>query len=147
MKNLFFIFLVGLTLSACGTKVYKRGHLISPRISETVSSLRSKADIFKALGTPGAINIYGSDDIWMYLSYEKKQTAFFSPTDTKYDLVLFLFQKGSTKVKEIKRFDLSQKTDLDQDSHVTPIPGAIELSPLAELFNNVGKFNPVSNGM
>ncbi|MBN2675865.1 MAG: hypothetical protein JXR30_01280 [Alphaproteobacteria bacterium] len=141
-----FIFGFIVLLTGCGTKVYKRGHLISPRASEEVGSVRTKADVFNILGTPGAISLYGKDDVWMYLSYEKEQTAFFTPNDTKYDLIIFRFAKGSNKVSEIKRYDLSQKVGFNPDSSETPVPGAIELSPLEELFNNVGKFNPVANG-
>ncbi len=133
-------------ISGCGLKEHKRGHLITPQASAQVGSLRDKATIVEVLGTPDAKNMYGNEDVWMYLSYEKEQTAFFKPVDKKYDLILFHFQKGQMKVKEIRRYDLSQKIAFKPDADKTPVPGAIELSPLQELFNNIGKFTPSMDG-
>ncbi|MHA1541302.1 MAG: hypothetical protein ACTSXL_05670 [Alphaproteobacteria bacterium] len=144
MKCIFLIFV--LLISGCGLKEHKRGHLISPEASAKVASLRTKSAIVKELGTPDARNMYGDEDIWMYLSYEKEQTAFFSPTDKKYDLILFHFQKGQQKISAINRYDLSQKITLKMDKNKTKVPGAIELSPLEELFKNIGKFTPEMGG-
>ncbi len=144
MKILFLVFI--LLITGCGLKEHKRGHLISPEASAKVSSLRTKSAIIEELGTPDARNMYGTKDIWMYLSYEKEQTAFFSPTDTKYDLILFHFQKGQQKVLSINRYDLSQKLVLKMNKDKTKVPGAIKLSPLQELFKNIGKFTPEMSG-
>ena len=144
MKNIFLIFV--LLLTGCGLKEHKRGHLISPETSTKVASLRTKSAIIRELGTPDARNMYGNEDIWMYLSYEKEQTAFFAPTDKKYDLILFHFQKGQKKISTINLYDLSQKIALKMNSNKTKVPGAIELSPLEELFKNIGKFTPEMGG-
>ncbi|MBN1783936.1 MAG: hypothetical protein JW812_03140 [Alphaproteobacteria bacterium] len=146
MKKYSILFFSLFLITGCGLKEHKRGHLISPEISQEVPKLRSKSAIVKTLGTPDAENLYGPEDIWMYLSYEKEQTAFFKPKDVKYDLILFHFKKGQNRIKEIKRYDLSQKIALKPDSDKTPIPGAIELSPLEELFKNIGRFTPGMNG-
>lgn len=146
MKKYMIFIAVLFLITGCGLKEYKRGHLISPETSEKVSSLRTKRQIIDVLGTPDAKNLYGPEDIWMYLSYEKKQTAFFTPSDVKYDLILFHFKKGQQRIKETKRYDLSQKIALEPDSDKTPVPGAIELSPMEELFKNIGRFTPSTNG-
>ncbi len=143
MKKLFILSLV-LFMSGCGTKVLNKGKIFTDDEKVAFEKVNSKTDVLKELGTPSATTMFGKDETWIYFGSVMRQTAFLNPYYEKYELNLLTFKDG--KIQNRQTLTLKDKRNIHFDKSSTPIENAVELNPVEELFNNIGRFSTMPSG-
>ena len=141
MKKVILIFAI--LLSACTFQTKHRGYVFAPDLQEQVENIKTTRQLEEQIGAPQVKTIYG-DEVWIYYGADENYRG---PLPLKYDnkTVLLAWVDGQ-KVKEIKVLYDENLPDVMIAEGETPIPAAIELNAIEELFNNIGRFSPAGLG-
>ena len=141
MKKVILIFAI--LLSACAFQTKHRGYVFAPDLQEQVENIKTTRQLEEQIGAPQVKTIYG-DEVWIYYGADENYRG---PLPLKYDnkTVLLDWVDGQ-KVKEIKVLYDEDLPDVMIAEGETPIPAAIELNAIEELFNNIGRFSPAGLG-
>lgn len=141
MKKVILIFAI--LLSACAFQTKHRGYVFAPDLQEQVENIKTTRQLEEQIGAPQVKTIYG-DEVWIYYGADENYRG---PLPLKYNnkTVLLAWVDGQ-KVKEIKVLYDEDLPDVMIAEGETPIPAAIELNAIEELFNNIGRFSPAGLG-
>lgn len=141
MKKIILIFAVALT--ACTFQTKHRGYVFPADVEGVVENIKTTSQLTKEIGSPQVKTIYG-DEVWIYYGADENYRG---PLPLKYDnkTVLLAWVDGKN-VKDIKVLHDADLPEVLISEDETPIPAAIELNALQELFNNVGRFSPAGLG-
>ena len=128
-------------LTACTFQV--RGYVFPPDLDAVVADIKTTAQLTREIGSPQVKTIYG-DEVWIYYGADENYRG---PLPLTYDnkTVLLAWVNGN-KVTDIKVLYDADLPDVMISEDETPIPAAIELNAIQELFNNVGRFSPAGLG-
>lgn len=141
MKKVVLFF--SLAVAACTFQTKHRGYVFPPNIEEVVTEIKTTNQLTQEIGSPQVKTMYG-DEVWIYYGVDENYRG---PLPLKYDnkTVLLAWVNGNkvTNVQVLHDEDLP-KVVMSEDE--TPIPAAIELNALQELFNNIGRFSPAGLG-
>ena len=137
------ILILAILLSACTFQTKHRGYVFSQDLQEQVKNIKTTRQLEEQIGAPQVKTIYG-DEVWIYYGVDENYRG---PLPLKYDnkTVLLAWVDGQ-KVKEIKVLHDEDLPDVMIAEGETPIPAAIELNAIEELFNNIGRFSPAGLG-
>ena len=137
------ILILAILLSACTFQTKHRGYVFSQDLQEQVKNIKTTRQLEEQIGAPQVKTIYG-DEVWIYYGVDENYRG---PLPLKYDnkTVLLAWVDGQ-KVKEIKVLYDEDLPDVMIAEGETPIPAAIELNAIEELFNNIGRFSPAGLG-
>lgn len=141
MKKFLIILLAFLT--ACTFQTKHRGYVFPQNLESEVKDIKTVSQLTQEIGSPQVKTIYG-DEVWVYYGADENYRG---PLPLKYDnkTVLLVWVKGDdvTDVRVLRDADLPRVIISEEE---TPIPAAIELNALQELFNNIGRFSPAGLG-
>lgn len=141
MKKILIILTIALT--ACTFQTKHRGYVFPPDVESEVADIKTTAQLTQEIGSPQVKTIYG-DEVWIYYGADENYRG---PLPLKYDnktvLLAWVNGKNVTNIKVLHDEDLP---DVMISEDETPIPAAIELNALQELFNNIGRFSPAGLG-
>lgn len=142
MKKFAIIFVMAL-LTACTFQTKHRGYVFPADIDTVVQGIKTTNQLTKEVGSPQVKTVYG-DEVWVYYGADENYRG---PLPLKYDnktvLLAWVDGKKVTDIKILRDDDLPNVI-ISEDE--TPIPAAIELNALQELFNNIGRFSPAGLG-
>lgn len=141
MKKILIILTMALT--ACTFQTKHRGYVFPPDLESEIADIKTTTQLTKEIGLPQVKTIYG-DEVWIYYGADENYRG---PLPLKYDnktvLLAWVNGKNVTDIKVLRDVDLP---DVMISEDETPIPAAIELNALQELFNNIGRFSPAGLG-
>ncbi len=141
MKKIFVLLLVVLT--ACTFQTKHRGYVFPADVDAIVADIKTTNQLIDKIGAPQAKTMYG-DEIWIYYGVDENYRG---PLALKYDnQTVLLAQVSGTRVRDIRVLREADLPSVKIDDAETPIPAAIELNAIQELFNNVGRFTPAGLG-
>ena len=142
MKKLLLILSV-VVLGACTFQTKHRGYVFPPDLDTVVSDIKTTQQLLNEIGSPQVKTVYG-DTVWIYYGADENYRG---PLPLKYDnqTVLLAWVDG-THVTDIRVLHDDDLPDVIISEDETPIPAAIELNAIQELFNNVGRFSPAGLG-
>jgi len=136
--------LVLLFTASCTLQTQRRGYIFTENFEEEIAGVRTTAEMERIMGSPVARTIFG-DIIWIYYGVDENYRGPFPETySNKTVLLVWSDAGGRITRKEILRDD--DLPDFWMARGETPIPAAIELNALQELFNNIGRFTPAGLG-
>ncbi|MGB0921511.1 MAG: outer membrane protein assembly factor BamE [Alphaproteobacteria bacterium] len=134
-------------LAACAPIVERRGYIPDAQsVSEIEIGLDDKESVRRLLGSPTTTTTFETQQgsAWYYVSTLTERLAFYQPDVVERSIVAVYFDP-KRKVTDIRRFGLEDAKVVDYNSRETPTSGK-ELSLLAQLFGNIGRYNPASGG-
>jgi outer membrane protein assembly factor BamE (lipoprotein component of BamABCDE complex) len=135
-----------LMLCACLTKRYDKGVPMRDAQVAEAKAAKTKADVLKAMGSPGAMTFAGREK-WLYGYARGSRFAFLDPDFESYRVLSFGFD-GKDKVVEVGDVDIARSAGgFSPDSARTDSPVETERGYLEELFNNIGKYSMPGTGM
>ncbi len=142
MKKLLLILSV-VVLGACTFQTKHRGYVFPPDLDTVVADIKTTQQLLNEIGSPQVKTVYG-DTVWIYYGADENYRG---PLPLKYDnqTVLLAWVDG-TRVTDIRVLRDDDLPDVIISEDETPIPAAIELNAIQELFNNVGRFSPAGLG-
>lgn len=142
MKKLLLILSV-VVLGACTFQTKHRGYVFPPDLDTVVADIKTTQQLLNEIGSPQVKTVYG-DTVWIYYGADENYRG---PLPLKYDnqTVLLAWVDG-TRVTDIRVLHDDDLPDVIISEDETPIPAAIELNAIQELFNNVGRFSPAGLG-
>ena len=141
MKKILLILAV--LLSACTFQTKHRGYVFPENLDEKVADIKTTAALLDAIGAPQTKTIYG-DEVWIYYGADENYRGPLAPTFTD-ETVLLAWVRGNRVLKTQVLHD-ADLPDIKIADGETPIPAAIELNAIEELFNNIGRFSPAGLG-
>lgn len=141
MKKVVLFF--SLAVAACTFQTKHRGYVFPPNIEEVVTEIKTTNQLTQEIGSPQVKTMYG-DEVWIYYGVDENYRG---PLPLKYDnkTVLLAWVNGN-KVKNVQVLHDEDLPKVVISEDETPIPAAIELNALQELFNNIGRFSPAGLG-
>ena len=130
-------------LSACTFQTKHRGYVFPDDLDARVATIKTTSQLTDVIGMPQVKTMYG-DEIWIYYGADENYRG---PLPHTFDnrTVLLAWVNGArvTRTQILHDQELGHITIADGE---TPIPAAIELNALEELFNNIGRFSPAGLG-
>ena len=141
MKKILLILAV--LLSACTFQTKHRGYVFPENLDEKVAGIKTTAALLDTIGAPQTKTIYG-DEVWIYYGADENYRGPLAPTFTD-ETVLLAWVRGNRVLKTQVLHD-ADLLDIKIADGETPIPAAIELNAIEELFNNIGRFSPAGLG-
>ena len=141
MKKVFLI--LSVLLSACTFQTKHRGYVFPQNLADKVANIKTTKALINEIGAPQVKTVHG-DEVWIYYGANENYRG---PLASTYSdkTVLLAWVRGNSVVKTqvLHDADLPQVQIADGE---TPIPAAIELNAIEELFNNIGRFTPAGLG-
>ena len=141
MKKILLIFAV--ILSACTFQTKHRGYVFPENLENKLANVKTISALVDAIGVPQVKTVYG-DDVWVYYGADENYRGPLAPTFTN-ETVLLVWVRGNRVLKTQILHDVDLP-DIEIADGETPIPAAIELNAIEELFNNIGRFSPAGLG-
>lgn len=141
MKKILLIFAV--ILSACTFQTKHRGYVFPENLENKLADVKTTTALVDAIGAPQVKTVYG-DDVWVYYGADENYRGPLAPTFTN-ETVLLVWVRGNRVLKTQILHDVDLP-DIEIADGETPIPAAIELNAIEELFNNIGRFSPAGLG-
>ena len=141
MKKILLIFAV--ILSACTFQTKHRGYVFPENLENKLADVKTTTALIDAIGAPQVKTVYG-DDVWVYYGADENYRGPLAPTFTN-ETVLLVWVRGNRVLKTQILHDVDLP-DIEIADGETPIPAAIELNAIEELFNNIGRFSPAGLG-
>jgi outer membrane protein assembly factor BamE (lipoprotein component of BamABCDE complex) len=137
------LLLVSIVLSACTFQTKHRGYVFPENLSEKLAGVKTTAALLDTIGAPQVKTVYG-DDVWVYYGADENYRGPLAPSYTN-KTVLLVWVRGNKvlKTQVLHDADLPNVKIAEEE---TPIPAAIELNAIEELFNNIGRFSPAGLG-
>lgn len=143
---LFALTLLG--VAACSPVVERRGYIPDAQaVSEVSIGLDDAESVRRMLGSPTTTATFkrqGDGNAWYYVSTLTEQFAFFRPSVVERSIVAVYFDNKRI-VTDIRRYGMEDSRVVDLVTRETPTSGK-ELSLLAQLFGNIGRYNPAGGG-
>lgn len=137
-----------LGVAACSPVSARRGYIPDAQtVSEIEIGLDDNESVRRLLGSPTSVATFPTGEkglAWYYVSTLTEQIAFFEPDVVERSIVAVYFDEKFT-VTDIRRYGLEDARIVDYVSRETPTSGK-ELSLLAQLFGNIGRYNPGGGG-
>lgn len=134
---------VALILSACTFQTKHRGYVFPMNLEQKIQDIKTTAALVKEFGAPQVKTIYG-DEVWIYFGADENYRGPLAPTYTN-ETVLLVWVKGG-RIQKTRLLHDADLPDVKVVQGETPIPAAIELNAMEELFNNIGRFSPAGLG-
>lgn len=141
MKKILLIFAV--ILSACTFQTKHRGYVFPENLENKLANVKTTTALIDAIGAPQVKTVYG-DDVWVYYGADENYRGPVAPTFTN-ETVLLVWVRGNRVLKTQILHDVDLP-DIEIADGETPIPAAVELNAIEELFNNIGRFSPAGLG-
>ena len=143
MKKLIALFLM-ILVSACTFQSKHRGYIFPENLESEIAGVKTTRALEEKLGSPQVKTVYGSD-VWVYYGTEE---GYHGPLPLTYNekIVLLVWTNASGNITQTKILRDADLPEVEIAKGETPIPAAIELNALQELFNNVGRFTPAGLG-
>lgn len=141
MKKILLIFAV--ILSACTFQTKHRGYVFPENLENKLANVKTTTALIDVIGAPQVKTVYG-DDVWVYYGADENYRGPLAPTFTN-ETVLLVWVRGNRVLKTQILHDVDLP-DIEIADGETPIPAAIELNAIEELFNNIGRFSPAGLG-
>ena len=141
MKKILLIFAV--ILSACTFQTKHRGYVFPENLENKLANVKTTTALVDAIGAPQVKTVYG-DDVWVYYGADENYRGPLAPTFTN-ETVLLVWVRGNRVLKTQILHDVDLP-DIEIADGETPIPAAVELNAIEELFNNIGRFSPAGLG-
>ncbi|MEE1030192.1 MAG: hypothetical protein UIC65_04175 [Alphaproteobacteria bacterium] len=141
MKKILLIFAV--ILSACTFQTKHRGYVFPENLENKLANVKTISALVDAIGAPQVKTVYG-DDVWVYYGADENYRGPLAPTFTN-ETVLLVWVRENRVLKTQILHDVDLP-DIEVADGETPIPAAIELNAIEELFNNIGRFSPAGLG-
>ena len=141
MKKILLIFAV--ILSACTFQTKHRGYVFPENLENKLANVKTTTALIDAIGAPQVKTVYG-DDVWVYYGADENYRGPLAPTFTN-ETVLLVWVRGNRVLKTQILHDVDLP-DIEIADGETPIPAAVELNAIEELFNNIGRFSPAGLG-
>lgn len=130
-------------LGACTFQTKHRGYVFPSDLDTVAPTIKTVAQLEDKIGTPQVKTIYG-DEVWIYYGADENYRGPLPETYTnKTVLLAWVRGRAVTRVQVLHDADLPH---VHIAAGETPIPAAIELNALEELFNNIGRFSPAGLG-
>ena len=128
----------------CTFQTKHRGFIFPNDLETEIKDIKTTKDLEQKFGSPQARTVLG-DTIWIYYGADENYHGPFPITyDNKMAFLVWSDKNGKiTEKKILKDYDFP---DIWIDSDETPIPAAIELNAIEEMFNNIGRFTPAGLG-
>ncbi|MDR3126764.1 MAG: outer membrane protein assembly factor BamE [Rickettsiales bacterium] len=138
--------LLPLMLAACLVKRYDKG--VPMRESQVVEAraAKTKADVLKAMGSPGAITFAG-DEKWFYGYARGSRFAFLDPSFESYRVLSFQFDAKDNVVSAGDSDIALAASAFSPDPAYTVSPVERERGYFEELFNNIGRYSMPGTAM
>ena len=130
-------------LSACTFQTKHRGYVFPENLENKLANVKTISALVEAIGAPQVKTVYG-DDVWVYYGADENYRGPLAPTFTN-ETVLLVWVRGNRVLKTQILHDVDLP-DIENADGETPIPAAIELNAIEELFNNIGRFSPAGLG-
>jgi hypothetical protein len=130
-------------LSACTFQTKHRGYVFPENLDEKIAGVKTTAVLLDVVGAPQTKTVYG-DEVWIYYGADENYRGPLAPTFTD-ETVLLAWVRGKRVLKTQVLHD-ADLPDVKIADGETPIPAAIELNAIEELFNNIGRFSPAGLG-
>ena len=130
-------------LSACTFQTKHRGYVFPENLENKLANVKTTTALIDAIGAPQVKTVYG-DDVWVYYGADENYRGPLAPTFTN-ETVLLVWVRGNRVLKTQILHDVDLP-DIEIADGETPIPAAIELNAIEELFNNIGRFSPAGLG-
>ena len=130
-------------LSACTFQTKHRGYVFPENLDEKIAGVKTTAALLDVVGAPQTKTVYG-DEVWVYYGADENYRGPLAPTFTD-ETVLLVWVRGNRVLKTQVLHD-ADLPDVKIADGETPIPAAIELNAIEELFNNIGRFSPAGLG-
>ena len=142
MKKIITLLMI-LLLAACTFQTKHRGYVFPDDLETRVAGIKTTTQLQENFGDPLARTVYG-DTVWIYYGLDENYRG---PLPYKYDnkTVLLAWVRGNAVIKTQVLHD-DDLPDIKMDDEETPIPAAVELNAIQELFNNIGRFSPAGMG-
>ncbi len=139
----FIAFCLIIVLAGCVFQTKHRGYIFPDDLEQQLETIKTTNALTEKIGAPQAKTIYG-DTVWIYYGVDENYRG---PLALKYDnqTVLLAWVRGNRVIKTRVLHDDDLPHVIVADGE-TPIPAAVELNALQELFNNVGRFSPAGLG-
>ena len=129
---------------SCTLQTRQRGYIFNAGFEDEIANVRTTAELERIMGSPQTRTVHG-ERIWIYYGKTENFRGPFPLTySNKTVLLVWSDANGRITNKQILRDD--DLPDFWMARGETPIPAAIELSALEELFNNIGRFTPAGLG-
>ena len=116
---------------------------VSENLENKLANVKTIPALVDAIGAPQVKTVYG-DDVWVYYGADENYRGPLAPTFTN-ETVLLVWVRGNRVLKTQILHDVDLP-DIEIADGETPIPAAIELNAIEELFNNIGRFSPAGLG-
>jgi hypothetical protein len=137
------LLILSVLLSACTFQTKHRGYVFPQNLADKVTGIKTTKALINEIGVPQVKTVHG-DEVWIYYGANENYRG---PLASTYSdkTVLLAWVRGNSVVKTqvLHDADLPQVQIADGE---TPIPAAIELNAIEELFNNIGRFTPAGLG-
>lgn len=131
---------LGLSLAACEPTVNLHGaRYAETNVARIEPGVSTRDDVVKLLGTPSTLATF-DDRTWYYVSQRTEQLTFYQSELTAQEVLAVHFAPDGT-VDKVERTDFAAATSVEPIEKTTPTYGT-EQSLIADLFGNIGKFNP-----
>lgn len=132
-----------IVLAACTFQTKHRGYVFPADLDDVVADIKTTAQLEDKIGAPQVKTMYG-DDVWIYYGADENYRGPLAQTYTGKTVLLAWVRGGRvTQIRVLHDDDLPRVRIADGE---TPIPAAIELNAIEELFNNIGRFSPAGLG-
>lgn len=130
-------------MTACATMTRQRGFVFPDDLYTQVENITTTRQLIDAFGHPAAQTVHGPV-VWIYYGARENHRG---PLPLTWDerTVMLAWVDGA-RVTEIQILRDDDLPAVRVARGETPIPAAIELSAIQELFNNIGRFTPAGLG-
>jgi outer membrane protein assembly factor BamE (lipoprotein component of BamABCDE complex) len=121
-------------LVACSPVVSQRGYISDQALEASIRpGADSKTTVQTRLGYASTTATFNGDNTWYYISSTEKQTAFFTPTILRREILAVSFDKDG-KVTEMRHYGLKDGHVVAFETRETPTRGR-ETTFLQQLLN------------
>jgi outer membrane protein assembly factor BamE (lipoprotein component of BamABCDE complex) len=122
------------TLMACTPVISQRGYVSDPSAEATIKpGTDTKTTVQERLGYASTTAAFNGDNTWYYISSTEKQTAFFTPTVLKRQILAVSFNSDG-KVTGLRHYGLQDGHVIAFETRETPARGR-ETTFLQDLLN------------
>ncbi|MCM5559941.1 outer membrane protein assembly factor BamE [Pleomorphomonas sp. JP5] len=142
LKGAAIALLTAVSLSACGTPPIQHGYVLSEEALAQVPVGSSREQVLLVLGSPSTTSTL-SGDTFYYISQTIDENPLMGRTVTDQRVLAIYFDEQGL-VKQIANYGLKDGKVFDFIERKTRTGGA-DLNLLAQIFNGVGRVNPLGN--
>lgn len=128
-----------LALSACESRIGKRGNLPAPDLLAEIETGESdRDDVAQTLGSPSSVALFDLET-WFYISETTETDAFFAPEVIDRKVLILKFDESGV-LAQVAGLGLEDSHDIEPVERITPTAGN-EVTVFDQLLGNIGRFN------